>query len=69
VFQRAGTHIPGWNDIAIRHHRQIIDLLLAGESEGAAEALQFHILDMKVRVLADIAPNLAAADRSATAET
>lgn len=58
VFQRAGTHIPGWNEIAIGHHRTIIDLLMAGESDRAADALQFHILDMKERVLADIAPNL-----------
>lgn len=58
VFQRAGTHIPGWNEIALRQHKGVIDLLLAGESDRAAEALEDHILDMKVRVLADIAPNL-----------
>jgi DNA-binding GntR family transcriptional regulator len=59
VFQRAGTHIPGWNEIALDQHKQVIDLLLAGENERAGDALEDHILDMKVRVLADIAPTLA----------
>jgi len=59
VFQRAGTHIPGWNEIALKQHKAVIDLLLADDGERAADALQDHILDMKVRVLADIAPNLA----------
>jgi len=62
VFQRAGTHIPGWMDIALDQHKGIIDLLMAGESHRAADALQHHILDMKDRVLADIAPNLASTD-------
>lgn len=66
VFQRAGTHIPGWMDIALNQHKEIIDLLLAGESDRAADALQHHILDMKARVLADIAPNLAAGERVET---
>jgi DNA-binding GntR family transcriptional regulator len=59
VFQRAGTHIPGWMDIALEQHKQVIDLLLAGRNEEAAVALENHILDMKARVLADIAPTLA----------
>ncbi len=63
VFQRAGTHIPGWNEIALQQHKRVIDLLLAGESALAADALQDHILDMKVRVLADIAPNLSPDER------
>ena len=66
VFQRAGTHIPGWNEIALQQHKRVIDLLLAGEGDLAADALQYHILDMKVRVLADIAPNLSQEERVET---
>ncbi len=62
VFQRAGTHIPGWMEIAIGQHRGIIGHLLAGQVEAAADALAAHILEMKTRVLADIAPHLTAAD-------
>lgn len=58
VFQRAGTRIPGWTEIAIGQHRAIIDRLLAGEIDAGADALAKHILDMKTRVLADIAPHL-----------
>lgn len=58
VFQRAGTHIPGWIEIAIRQHRTIITILLDGHAEAAAQALEDHILDMRRRVLADIAPTL-----------
>ena len=67
VFQRAGTHIPGWMEIAIAHNREIIDRLLAGEIDAAADALTAHILDMKARVLADIAPHLTA-DKATTGE-
>jgi len=55
VFQRAGTHIPGWMEIALQQHKAIIDDLLAGEGGRAAAALEHHILDMKVRVIADFA--------------
>ncbi len=58
VFQRAGTHIPGWTEIAIAQHRKIITILLEGRIEDAAQALEDHILDMRNRVLADIAPQL-----------
>jgi len=58
VFQRAGTHIPGWIEIAIAQHRTIITILLEGRIEAAAQALEDHILDMRKRVLADIAPQL-----------
>lgn len=60
VFQRAGTHIPGWTEIAIAQHRDIITILLDGQVEAAAQSLEAHILDMRRRVLADIAPTLAA---------
>ena len=59
VFQRAGTHIPGWMEIALQQHKVVIDLLLGANIEGAADALEYHILDMKARVLADFAPTLA----------
>ena len=55
VFQRAGTHIPGWNELALQQHRAIIDLLIAGKGPEAADALEYHILDMKTRVIADFA--------------
>lgn len=58
VFQRAGTHVPGWIEIAIAQHRNIITILLAGRVQEAAQALEDHILDMRNRVLADIAPQL-----------
>lgn len=55
VFQRAGTHVPGWMDIALQQHRAIIDLLIAGRIGEAADALEYHILDMKSRVISDFA--------------
>ncbi len=58
VFQRAGTHIPGWMEIALHQHKRIIDLLLAGESDAAADALEHHVLDMKARLLVDFAPTV-----------
>lgn len=56
VFQQAGTHVPGWMELAIAQHREIIRLLLTDDIAAAASALEAHILDMKVRVLADLAP-------------
>jgi len=56
VFQQAGAHIPGWMELAIAQHREIICLLLADDVMAAAHALEAHILDMKARVLADLAP-------------
>lgn len=55
VFQRAGTHVPGWMETALQQHRAIIELLIAGQGNEAADALEFHILDMKARVIADFA--------------
>jgi DNA-binding GntR family transcriptional regulator len=68
VFQRAGTHIPGWMEIAVGQHREIIKRLLGGEIEAAADALAAHILEMKTRVLADIAPHLTASDDASAME-
>lgn len=62
VFQRAGTHVPGWMEIALDQHKQIIDLLLAGEIDPAADALEHHILDMKSRLLVDFAPTIVSGD-------
>jgi DNA-binding GntR family transcriptional regulator len=59
VFQKAGTEIPGWMEIATRQHRTIIELLLRNEIEAAVAALEDHILDMKIRVLEDLAPGFA----------
>lgn len=55
VFQRAGTHVPGWMEIALQQHKRIIELLIAGKGDEAADALEYHILDMKTRVIADFA--------------
>jgi DNA-binding GntR family transcriptional regulator len=55
VFQRAGTHVPGWMEIALQQHKGIIELLIAGKGDEAADALEYHILDMKTRVIADFA--------------
>lgn len=56
IFQQAGTELPGWMEIALRQHRAIIQRLLASDVEGALDALESHLLDMKTRVLADLAP-------------
>ena len=53
VFQRAGTHVPGWMEIALKQHAAILDQLVAGNVEVAADALEQHIVDMKERLLAD----------------
>lgn len=53
VFQRAGTHVPGWMEIALEQHATILDELVAGNIDGAADALEQHIVDMKDRLLAD----------------
>jgi DNA-binding GntR family transcriptional regulator len=56
VFQKAGTEIPGWMEIAMTQHRTIIELLRQNEVDAAIAALEDHILDMKTRVLADLTP-------------
>lgn len=68
VFQRAGTHIPGWIEIAIAQHRSIITILLEGRIEAASQALEDHIHDMRRRVLADIAPSLVSTNGDARNE-
>lgn len=55
IFQQVGTELPGWMDIALEQHRGIIQHLLVGDFERATGALEDHILDMKARVLADLA--------------
>ena len=42
-------------DIALNQHKVIIDDLLAGRSAQAADALERHILDMKERIIAELA--------------
>lgn len=66
VFQRAGTHVPGWMEIAIDQHREILGRLMDQDADGAARALEFHILDMKARMLADVAPGLVSDGEDAT---
>jgi DNA-binding GntR family transcriptional regulator len=55
VFQKAGTHVPGYTEVAVRQHREIIGLLSAKRHAEAIEALQGHIRDMKTRIIADLA--------------
>ena len=67
VFQQAGAHVPGWMELAIAQHREIVRLLLADDVPAAAWALEAHILDMKSRVLADLAPAFEVAQTGAHA--
>ena len=57
VFQKAGTHVPGYTEVAVRQHREIIGLLRDRKHDEAIEALQAHIRDMKTRIIADLAEN------------
>ena len=56
VFQKAGSEIPGWMELATEQHRTIVRLLLERRFDEAVAALENHIQDMKVRVLADLMP-------------
>lgn len=56
IFQQVGAELPGWMEIALQQHHDIIDRLLDRDIDGAVAALEHHIEDMKVRVLADLAP-------------
>lgn len=58
IFQRAGTHVPGWVEIALEQHREILRNLRNGKADQAERALERHILDMKARILAENAPGL-----------
>lgn len=55
VFQKAGTYVPGYIDVALVQHRQIIQLLRDRRHDEAIDALEHHIRDMKTRIIADIA--------------
>ncbi len=55
VFQKAGSHVPGYTEVAVRQHREIIGLLRERKHDEAIEALQAHIRDMKTRIIVDLA--------------
>lgn len=55
VFQKAGTHVPGYTEVALSQHREIIQLLRDRRNSEATDALEHHIRDMKTRIIADIA--------------
>ncbi len=55
VFQKAGTYVPGYIDVALGQHREIIRLLRDRRHDAAIAALEHHIRDMKTRIIADIA--------------
>ncbi len=57
VFQKAGTHVPGYVEVAVRQHREIISLLHDRKHDEAIEALVGHIRDMKTRIIVDLAEN------------
>lgn len=63
VFQKAGAHVPGWMETALDQHRMILYLLSQGQRADAELALESHILHMKDRVLADLAPAFDAPNR------
>lgn len=56
IFQQAGAELPGWMELALHQHRTIIQRLVDDDIDGAHSALESHLLDMKARVLADLAP-------------
>jgi DNA-binding GntR family transcriptional regulator len=56
VFQKAGAHVPGWMETALDQHRMILYLLSQEQQAQAELALEAHIMHMKDRVLADLAP-------------
>lgn len=56
IFQKVGAEIPGWMDIALGQHRIILRHLLADRLFDAVDALEDHLMDMKIRVLADLVP-------------
>ena len=45
----------GYTEVAVRQHREIITLLRERRHDEAIAALQDHILDMKTRIIADMA--------------
>lgn len=55
VFQKAGTHVPGYIEVALRQHRHIIRQLRDKQFSEAITSLEDHIRDMKTRIIADIA--------------
>lgn len=55
IYQQFGADLPGWLEIALEQHRTILQRLLEGDIHAAEQALASHILDMKTRVLADLA--------------
>lgn len=55
VFHKAGAMITGWTDNALAEHRIILNRLVAGDTNGAVDALEQHILNIRDRVLADFA--------------
>lgn len=56
IFQQVGAEIPGWMEIALGQHRVILTHLLDDNLIDAVVELEDHLMDMKIRVLADLAP-------------
>lgn len=54
VFQAKDTSYPGRMETALDDHERILQALVAGKTDEAAEALVTHIANAKAGVLADI---------------
>lgn len=57
IYQQTGAELPGWMEIALDQHRAIVEFLLDEDIDAATNALENHIQDMKIRVLADLTPS------------
>lgn len=58
VFQEAGSFLPSLVRQSVAHHREIIHALLAGDVATAVTLLERHILEVKGRVVSDVALTL-----------
>lgn len=57
LFVRRGVLGPARLRLSNREHRQILDCIIEGDSEGAAAAFERHILNGKQRMLESLSPN------------
>lgn len=53
IFQQIDSTIPAWVHKALKQHRDVIEKLLEGDTEGATSVMEQHLHDMQDEVLAD----------------
>jgi len=53
IFQQVGIRIPEWMLTALDQHREVINLLLQDDVEGATAVMERHLHDMQDHVLID----------------